>query len=221
MRYTLSLASIASTSIAREAETTRLTRLLTGVVFAVVLATTGTPASAHDVAFDREGTEQRVITQPEPGQVTEADLEMFKDAQVLAGNVVEYELFVANNGPDVAQGTTVVDDLPACMALMSDSCGGTNLPPWTWEIGDLPADDEASCILTLDGSGCSGLIVNTATVSSLAIDPSPGDETDTAEVLLEGSGATDIPTVPASGLVLLIAILTVVATTRLRTRVHR
>ena len=68
------------------------------------------------------------------------------DATPEIGDRITYTLRVTNNGP-VNPDTDVVvtDSLPPEGEYVSDDCGGTEGPPWRWEIGDLADDQTVTC----------------------------------------------------------------------------
>lgn len=113
----------------------------------------------------------------------DADLSITKSAVFDDVNVI-FTLTVANAGPDEAWDVVVTDFLPAGLDYVSDDCGGSNVPPWTWNIGILPVDAEASCnITTLPAF--EGTFTNTATVTSFAQDPVPDNDTDEVMVVVD------------------------------------
>ena len=131
----------------------------------------------------------------------DADLNVVKTAMVAEPQVV-YTITVTNNGPDDATNVVVVDDLPACSTFVSDDCGGMNVPPWTWNIGNLANGASATCNVTIDVSGCVGQVSNTASVTADQNDPAPGDESSTADVVIVGpqQNPLEIPTLGTIGL---------------------
>lgn len=116
-------------------------------------------------------------------RVFDADLSLSKTA-VFDETHVLFTLTVINGGPDEAPGVVVTDTLPAGLEYVSDDCGGSNLPPWTWNIGTLANGAETSCVITTLPTS-EGLVSNTASVTSDADDPEPDNDTDEASVLVD------------------------------------
>jgi len=117
----------------------------------------------------------------------EADLSLTKSAAPATahpGEQVVYTLDVANAGPIDDTNVTVTDTLPAGVSYVSDTCGGSydsGTGVWTWSIGTLAANGNATCDLTVTvTTGVPGTISNTATVTGTETDPDPGNNTSTA-----------------------------------------
>lgn len=134
-----------------------------------------------------------------------ADLEISKTGDIV-GDTAVYTVTVFNNGPDDATGVAVSDMLPAEVSYVSDDCGGTNTPPWTWNIGNLANGASAACeIITTINPGVVGEIINTATVTGDQTDPSLGNEDDTLTLTVLAS--LEVPTLDDFGLVFLLLAL--------------
>jgi subtilisin-like proprotein convertase family protein len=146
-----------------------------------------------------------------------ADLEILKTGGVDSGTMVAaYTISVTDNGPADATGVVVTDPLPACMTFIGDDCGGSDVPPWTWNVGTLAASATVTCTLTLDAAPCLGLNVpNTATVTGNVNDPNPGNDSSTAAIFIPG---VPIPTLDVAGLAGLVAALAGAAVALLRRR---
>jgi uncharacterized repeat protein (TIGR01451 family) len=131
----------------------------------------------------------------------EADLEITKSGEV-AGDFVTWTIEVTNHGPDPATDIVIVDALAPCTTYVSDDCGGANVPPWTWNVGNLPVSSSATCNLLVDASACpAGALGNTADVSANEADPEPGNDSAVAAVNL--GSILEIPTLGGFGIVLL------------------
>lgn len=114
----------------------------------------------------------------------EADLQVSKTG-LLAGNQITWTVTVANNGPADATGVVVTDTLAACTTYVSDDCGGSNVPPWTWNVGAVANGGSASCNIIVDASGCPpGVVDNTATGTGNEDDPVPGNDSGSAQVVI-------------------------------------
>ena len=114
----------------------------------------------------------------------DADLSIAKTAVFDEVSVV-FTLLVANAGPEEALDVVVTDSLPAGLAYVSDDCGGSDVPPWTWNIGTLPAGEDVSCnITTLPAF--EGTFANTANVTSAFVqDPEPDNDSDEVMVVVD------------------------------------
>lgn len=80
---------------------------------------------------------------------------------VLAGNILTYTIVVSNTGPDTANGVIVTDALPPGGVIMTN-------------LGAIAVGGSASFMInvTVDSSA-TGVLTNTATVTSSAIDTNP------------------------------------------------
>jgi uncharacterized repeat protein (TIGR01451 family) len=68
---------------------------------------------------------------------------------VLSGDFLTYTITVQNIGNAAATNVVVMDPIPAMTTYVSDDCGGANVPPWTWNIGNLAASASVTCNLTV------------------------------------------------------------------------
>jgi uncharacterized repeat protein (TIGR01451 family) len=127
-----------------------------------------------------------------------AELDLVKAAApvtVELGDEVTYTLTVTNLGPDVATEVVVTDPLPAAVAPVRDTCGGSLGPPWRWEVGLLGVGEAASCELTVttleaatvrNGASASGgntdgdaeAVADVEVVTPIDPDPTDPDPTD-------------------------------------------
>ncbi|WP_395376995.1 proprotein convertase P-domain-containing protein [Marinicella sp. W31] len=81
-----------------------------------------------------------------------------------------YTITIENAGPDLALDVLVTDNLPAGTTYVSDNCGGLFADPqWSWNAGDLAAGGLNSCDVLVDIVQ-TGIIDNTAAVSSASDD---------------------------------------------------
>jgi uncharacterized repeat protein (TIGR01451 family) len=148
------------------------------------------------------------------------DLQITKVGQQPQAGTAVYTITVLNNGPDDATGVVVTDTLPVELAYVSDTCGGANVPPWTWNIGNLANGAQVSCDITLDVL-TPGAINNTATVSGNDSDPTPANDSSTATNTFLGGGGVvlqEIPTLGAVGMAALLLLLGGAAVLLLRRR---
>lgn len=103
---------------------------------------------------------------------------------------------VTNIGPGSAYSIIVTDALPANATFVSANAGGTtnaNAGQVVWNVSSLGIDT-ASNLTVIEKAGASGTMVNTASGISSAADPSPANNTATANTVII---TTIIPTVSA------------------------
>ncbi|MCG6987532.1 MAG: DUF11 domain-containing protein, partial [Gemmatimonadetes bacterium] len=103
-------------------------------------------------------------------------------ATATAGAQITYALAVAHVGGTIgATGVVVKDSLPAQLTFSSATGGGTydaTTRTVTWNVGSLAVGGSTSLGLTAQvGSGVSGAVRNTATVSTTSTDPNPANDT--------------------------------------------
>jgi uncharacterized repeat protein (TIGR01451 family) len=102
---------------------------------------------------------------------------------------MSYTLNVASAGPDDATGVTVVDTLPAGVTFQSASATqGTcseSAGIVTCLLGDLASGTNATVNIVVAAPFVTGTITNTATVSSVEVDPQPGDNTSTENTVVQ------------------------------------
>jgi len=157
-----------------------------------------------------------------PGTVgpTDADLVITKDG-VVTGDQIDYSILVTNNGPADATNVVVTDPLPAEVTYVSDDCGGMNVPPWTWNIGGLLNGATVACNVTVAVDPLfEGMVSNTASVTADQPDPSPGNETSTVDLFVEGpvTNPLEIPTLGTIGFAVLALLLVAGAVYLIRRR---
>lgn len=129
-----------------------------------------------------------------------ADLNLTKTASAMdvpPGNNVTYTIEVTNDGPLAATGVEVTDAIPAELTYVSDTCGGTGAPNWTWSIGNLGVSQTVSCSVTATVDVCAP-ITNTATATCNEIDPAPNSSdsatiNSSAEAVEDGSFEAGTP----------------------------
>jgi len=121
--------------------------------------------------------------------VPSTDLRISKDDSAdppPAGQDLVYTITVENLGPSNATGVAVNDPLPAEVTYVSDDCGGTNTPPWTWNIGNLAAGATVVCNITVSiNPAPPASISNTASVTSTTADPNAANNSDTEATQLD------------------------------------
>lgn len=146
----------------------------------------GASFSTEDAAFQtgiREGDGLVEIGYTEP-ECTDLSITKSPSEEVVnVGETVDYTLVVTNEGPGDATGVAVTDDLPAEVRYVSDTCGGMDVPPWTWEVGALGVGETVECVITVEALA-TGTIVNTSTVAGDQRDPTPENNSDDAEFVV-------------------------------------
>lgn len=154
----------------------------------------------------------------DPGVPVDVDLSLVKDGIYNPDNTITYSFTVTNNGPGDATGVVVTDALDACLAYVSDDCGGMDVPPWTWNVGSLSNAASAVCNLVVDASTCTGPVTNAAAVTGDQNDPNTGDNADS--ITLSAGGPLAIPTLDTVGLAILLLLLAGAAVMLLRRRMR-
>jgi uncharacterized repeat protein (TIGR01451 family) len=119
--------------------------------------------------------------------VRSADLSVVKTADAAAvdpGGTITYTLAVHNAGPSGAAGVTVTDPLPAGTTFASASSGCANAGGIvTCSFGSVAAGaDAAATVRVAVGASTTGVVHNTATVSSGTRDPDAGNDASSADV---------------------------------------
>lgn len=146
-----------------------------------------------------------------------ADLEVAVDDITDGGDLVTWDVRVANLGPDEATNIVATAPLDPCSVLIGDDCGGLALTPWRWNVGDLPAGVAVGCRVQVDASGCPrGLLATTVTAVADQDDPLPDNNSDDAVARL--GQPLEIPTLGRSGTLLLLLGISVGAMVLLRRR---
>lgn len=102
---------------------------------------------------------------------------------------MSYTLNVSSAGPDDATGVTVVDTLPAGVTFQSASAtqGACTESAGivTCLLGDLASGTNATVNIVVTAPVVTGTITNTATVSSVEVDPVPGDNISTESTVVQ------------------------------------
>lgn len=151
------------------------------------------------------------------GGPAEADLAIQKTGLEGPPGTVVFTITVTNNGPADATNVVVSDTLPAELNYVSDDCGGTNTPPWTWNVGALANAASATCNITMSVV-TGGAVVNTASVAGDQPDPTPGNDSSVATLVVTGVSVLEIPTLNQVGLLGLGLLLAASAALLLRRR---
>ena len=175
----------------------------------LVVATVLAPASGPAQALTNTATATSTTPDPNPDNNTDqstltpqsADLAVFKtvdNAEPSIGELVTFEIVVANYGPDTATLVTVNDPLPSGLEFVSASAsqGAYVAGTGVWTVGTVTTADTPTLSITakvIRRTG--GTETNTATVSGREYDPDPSNNTDSVDVEVQSSGVivgTDI-----------------------------
>ena len=132
--------------------------------------------------------ENNTSTLETPVAVVEADVAVVKQSnQAIAvpGEPFSYTITVNNFGPSAAENVLLMDSIPSSILNpMYSIDGGVTFNPWPGflSLGTLPAGAERVIIIRGTVSpDATGMISNTATVSSTTPDPNPENNTSTIE----------------------------------------
>ncbi len=127
-----------------------------------------------------------------------ADLSVIKTDNpdtVIAGNYLTYTLNITNHGPSDAQNVTVSDTLPPGIDYNNANpipSGGT-YPTFYWNIGTLTAGNSTYITINVTiNSNTTGILNNTANVTSDTPDPTPQNNTDYEETIVGESADLSI-----------------------------
>ncbi|MEN8164445.1 MAG: proprotein convertase P-domain-containing protein [Acidobacteriota bacterium] len=133
------------------------------------------------------------------------DLALTKSATNNGDGTGTYGFTVQNLGPDDATGIVVTDILPAGVAYVSDTCGGSEVGGvWTWPVGNLLNGASATCdmlVTVIDPADT----FNNATVAGAGADTNPGNDSDSAGIPEQMPEA--IPTIGFVGMMVLLLLV--------------
>lgn len=141
-----------------------------------------------------------VVSNEVPVEITVlADLSVVKTAEpnpVGPGNTLTYTIKVTNQGPSPADNVLLTDLVPdAFIGAEYSIDNGVTFLPWTGtlSLGTLAPGDAASILIRgLVHSSASGILSNTATVSSTTPDPDPSNNTDSADTVIVNGVSADL-----------------------------
>ncbi|WP_127579164.1 DUF6923 family protein [Paenibacillus koleovorans] len=117
---------------------------------------------------------------------TSADVSVVKvgaPSPVPAGGLLTFTILVSNAGPADAQNVTLIDTVPSVLSAVEFSTdGGSTFAPWTGSLslGTIAASNSETVLIrgTVNPSA-TGIITNTAVVTSTTPDPDPTNNTST------------------------------------------
>jgi uncharacterized repeat protein (TIGR01451 family) len=175
----------------------------------LIVATVLAPSSGPAQQLTNTATAISTTPDPNPDNNTDdstvtprsADLAVFKtvdESEPSIGELVTFEIVVANYGPDTATSVVVNDPLPSGLEFVSASAsqGAYVAGTGVWTVGTVTTADTPSLSITakvIRRTG--GTETNTATVSGREYDPDPSNNTDSVDVEVQSSGVivgTDI-----------------------------
>ncbi|WP_191621224.1 DUF11 domain-containing protein [Marinihelvus fidelis] len=147
---------------------------------------------------DNDSTTTVVVGPPPAGPPTGADLRMAKlsrPSAVVVGDALTYFLVVTNRGPEAATDVTVTDDLPDSFMIttVSTNRGSCSVAGQrvTCELGTI--EFRSSAIVEIEGvTTVTGVLRNTAVVSSPDEDPDESDNSSTSSTQVVAS-ADELP----------------------------
>ncbi len=184
-----------NTATATETDTPVVTNTPTHTATATATQT-DTPTPTQTSTSVPTWTPTATPTSTATPDLTGVDLQILKTAsaaQIQPGGTLTYTLAITNAGPAAALSVLVTDTLPATLHYVSAtgtgwSCGNVG-QALTCTLGTLAVGPANSItVVTHVDAAATGIITNTATVSSPANDPTPDDNTSTIGTTV------DIPT---------------------------
>jgi len=175
----------------------------------LIVATVLAPSSGPAQQLTNTATAISTTPDPNPDNNTDdstvtprsADLAVFKtvdESEPSIGELVTFEIVVANYGPDTATSVVVNDLLPSGLEFVSAAAsqGAYVAGTGVWTVGTVTT--AATQTLTVTAKvirRTGGTETNTATVSGREYDPDPSNNTDSVDVEVQSSGVivgTDI-----------------------------
>lgn len=102
------------------------------------------------------------------------------------GSIITYTITATNNSAtDIAYGMTVTDHLPPQVSFLAEGAtsGSYNPSSGIWLVGDVAPNGSHFLILSVTINDVSSTITNTATITSLSNDFTPGNNSSTANVI--------------------------------------
>jgi uncharacterized repeat protein (TIGR01451 family)/gliding motility-associated-like protein len=138
----------------------------------------GTPSGTYSLVYQicmNENPSERCDLATVTVRVLEANLQITQTANLdtaVAGENISYTIYIANNGPTLAQEVKVTDILPSSLTFVSatTATGSWSSPYWT--VGALESGASAMLnIVAKVGSSVTGMLLNSASVSSATYDP--------------------------------------------------
>lgn len=145
--------------------------------------TNATEAEGDQYDYDESNNEDSLVTTVSPG----ADLQIQKTADpenINQNQNGEFVLVVTNNGPSVAENTSIEDALPSELEYISDDSGCVNTAGTVdCDLGNLTSGESRTVRITVRGLQ-NGVWTNTATTTSDTYDYDPGNNTSSADIIV-------------------------------------
>jgi uncharacterized repeat protein (TIGR01451 family) len=122
---------------------------------------------------------------------------------VSVGHVVKFVVTVTNDGPADATGVKIKDHLPNGVTFQSadESDGSFSKSSGIWDLGDLPADHQATLRISGTVNSSAGTsLVNSATIQAVdQSDPTSSNDDDSVTVEVLGATVTNTTTTGTTG----------------------
>ena len=135
------------------------------------------------LTFSQDSNPVPLLVEEVPG---EADVSVVKTASpnpVAPGGVLTYTIVVSNAGPADAENVVLTDSIPSSIIGPEFSIdGGLTFNPWPGTLSLGTVQDQTSRVVIIRGtvsSSATGIITNTANVTSTTPDPNPANNTST------------------------------------------
>ncbi|MCC3868660.1 DUF11 domain-containing protein, partial [Terrisporobacter mayombei] len=120
-----------------------------------------------------------------PGEADIAVTKQSNEPVAVPGETLSYTIVVTNLGPSNAQSVLLTDSIPSSILNPQFSVnGGSTFQPWTGSLNLGTIEAQGARIIIIRGtvsSTATGMITNTATVSSPTPDPNPDNNVSTVE----------------------------------------
>jgi uncharacterized repeat protein (TIGR01451 family) len=123
--------------------------------------------------------------------------------EVSVGHAVKFVVTVSNDGPADATGVKIKDHLPNGVTFQSadESDGSFSKSSGIWDLGDLPADHQATLRISGTVNSSAGTsLVNSATIQAVdQSDPTSSNDDDSVTVEVLGATVTNTTTTGTTG----------------------
>jgi uncharacterized repeat protein (TIGR01451 family) len=170
--------------------TLTITAVVTGAV-GDVITNTATASSPEGDANPGDNSASAVVTVTAPSADLVVSVTLLNSQPPTVGEVVNYRVTVANNGPNAATAVSFTDLIPTELTYVSATTAtglydsGTD----TWTIGTLNPGAPIDLVLAATANpGTQGVTINhPITVSATSSDPNPGDNTGNLVVTIQSA----------------------------------
>jgi uncharacterized repeat protein (TIGR01451 family) len=135
------------------------------------------------LTFSEDSNPVPLLVEEVQGEADIAVVKSSNESVAVPGEMFSYTIAVTNFGPADAQSVLLTDSIPASILNPEFSVnGGATFQPWTGSLNLGTIEAEGVRIIIIRGtvsSTATGVITNTATVSSPTPDPNPANNTST------------------------------------------